>query len=97
MTALLVTLTLVEIVVVVAVLAYYLARIAASLRRTCVLLAKVSFGVRAIETQCSAIGPAVLKINDRLVGIAAGLADLAVLADARRDDAVAAAGTPRPS
>jgi len=55
----------------------------------------VSFGVRAIETQCSAIGPAVLKINDRLRGIAAGLADLAVLADARRD--AAAAGPARPS
>jgi hypothetical protein len=51
MTALLVTLTIVEIALVAVVLVYYLARVAASLRRTAVLLGKVAFGVRAIETQ----------------------------------------------
>jgi hypothetical protein len=83
MTTLLVTLTVVEIVLVVAVLAYYLIRIAASLRRSAAVLAKVAFGVRAIETQCGAIGPSVLRINDQLSGVATALRDLTELADAR--------------
>ncbi len=82
MTALLVTLTIVEIVLVAVVLVYYLARIAGSLRRTSATLAKVSFGVRAIETQCNVIGPSVLKVNDQLAGVADALADLTGLADA---------------
>ena len=82
MRALLITLTLVEIVLVLLVLVYYLVRIASSLRRTSVLLGKVSFGVRAIETQCSAIGPSVLRINDQLSAISGALADLSRLAGA---------------
>ncbi len=81
MTGLLVTLTIVEIVLVAVVLVYYLVRIAASLRRTSVLLGKVAFGVRAIETQCEVIGPSVLKVNDQLGGVAEALADLADLAN----------------
>lgn len=82
MTALLVTLTIVEIVLVVVVLVYYLARVAASLRRTATLLGKVAFGVRAIETQCNVIGPSVLAVNDQLTGVADALADLTELAEA---------------
>ncbi|MBA2738864.1 MAG: hypothetical protein H0U47_04325 [Nocardioidaceae bacterium] len=82
MTALLVTLTVVEIVLVLVVLVYYLVRIAASLRRTSVLLGKVAFGVRAIETQCEVIGPSVLTINDQLTGVADALAELTDLAEA---------------
>ncbi len=82
MTALLVTLTIVEIVLVAVVLVYYLARVAASLRRTAVLLGKVAFGVRAIETQCNVIGPSVLTVNDQLAGVADALADLTDLATA---------------
>lgn len=82
MTTLLVTLTVVEIVLVAVVLVYYLMRVAASLRRTAVLLGKVSFGVRAIETQCNVIGPSVLKVNDQLEGVADALADLTDLATA---------------
>lgn len=82
MTALLITLTVLEIVLVVIVLVYYLARIAASLRRTSTLLGKVAFGVRAIETQCQVIGPSVLSVNDQLAGVADSLADLTDLADA---------------
>ena len=82
MRGLLVTLTIVEIVLVAMVLVYYLARVAASLRRTAVLLGKVSFGVRAIETQTNVIGPSVLKVNDQLGGIADALADLTDLATA---------------
>ncbi len=92
MTALLVSLTVAEIVLVVAVLVYYLVRIAASLRRTSVLLGKVAFGVRAIETQCNVIGPAVLTVNDQLDAIGGAFADLARLADARADEAAAAVG-----
>lgn len=82
MNGLLVTLTVVEIVLVAAVLVYYLVRIAASLRRSAVALGKVAFGVRAIETQCEVIGPAVLRINDQLSGVAGALADLEGLATA---------------
>jgi len=91
MTALLITLTLLEIVIVAVVLVYYLLRIAGSLRRTAVLLGKVAFGVRAIETQCSSIGPSVLTINDQLTGVAAALSDLTDLADPK-----AATATPAP-
>ncbi len=82
MTALLVTLTVVEIVLVAVVLVYYLARIAASLRRTATLLGKVAFGVRAIETQTQVIGPSVVKVNGQLGGVADALAALTNLADA---------------
>lgn len=82
MTPLLVTLTIVEIVLVVVVLVYYLLRISASLRRTSALLGKVAFGVRAIESQCNVIGPSVLTVNDQLAGVADALADLTDLADA---------------
>ena len=82
MTALLVTLTIALIALVAAVLVYYLIKIAASLRRTSVLLGKVAFGVRAIETQCNVIGPSVLTVNDQLAGVADALADLTGLADA---------------
>jgi len=82
MTGLLVALTIAEIALVVVVLVYYLVRIAASLRRTTVLLGKVAFGVRAIETQTSVIGPSVLTVNAQLGGIARALADLTRLADA---------------
>lgn len=87
MTALLVTLTVVEIVLVLVVLVYYLVRIAASLRRTSVLLGKVAFGVRAIETQCEVIGPSVLTINDQLTGVADALAELTDLAEAAAEPA----------
>ncbi len=87
MTSLLTVLTIAEIVVVVVVLVYYLVRIAASLRRTSVLLGKVAFGVRAIETQCSSIGPSVLTVNDQLRGISGALSDVTELAHARAADA----------
>lgn len=91
MTALLVTLTIVEIVLVAVVLVYYLARIAGSLRRTAVLLGKVSFGVRAIETQCQVIGPSVTTVNEQLTGVADALAALTDLADAAAGAAPAGA------
>lgn len=81
MTALLVVLTLLEIVVVVAVLVFFLVAIARSLRRTAALLGKVSFGVRAIESQCAPIGPSVLTVNSQLAAIAAALGTVTGLAE----------------
>ncbi len=83
MTALLVVLTVLEIALVVVVLVFYLVAIARSLRRTALTLAKVSFGVRAIETQCEAIGPSVSEINERLPVVRDALADLTGLAEGR--------------
>lgn len=77
MRTLLVILSVVEIVVLVAALAFYLIRIARSLHQTSAYLAKVSFGVRAIETQCASIGPSVTKVNGQLVTIAGALDGLA--------------------
>lgn len=90
MTTLLIWLTIAEILLVVIVLAYYLIRIAASLRRTSTVLAKVAFGVRAIETQCNVIGPSVIKINEQLAGVTGALSDLTELADAAAGRAAAA-------
>ncbi len=92
MTPLLITLTIVEIVLVLVVLVYYLVRIAASLRRTSALLGKVAFGVRAIETQTQVIGPSVLTVNQQLAGVASALADLTGLADAAAKSAPAGRG-----
>lgn len=41
----------------------------------------MSFGVRAIETQCAPIGPGVTRINEQLVGIAGALDGVAGLAE----------------
>jgi len=86
-TALLVVLTILEILVVVAVLVVFLVAIARSLRRTAALLAKVSFGVRAIESQAAPIGPSVLTVNSQLTGIAAALGAVTGLASNAADAA----------
>ena len=82
MRALLIVLTAVEIVLVVGALAFYLWRIARSLRATSANLAKVTFGVRAIETQCASIGPSVVKVNGQLRVIADALDGIAGKAEA---------------
>lgn len=81
MRGLLVTLTVAEIVLVVGVLAMYLVKIAQSLRATAGFLGKTNFGVRAIESQCAPIGPAVTKINGQLATIAQALGGVADLAE----------------
>ena len=83
MRALLVTLTAVEIVVFLGAVVVYLVRITRSLRKTSLYLGKVTFGVRAIETQTAPIGPSVVKINGQLEGIAGALAGVAELAQGR--------------
>ncbi len=82
MRTLLTVLTVVEIALVVGALALYLVLISRSLRATSALLAKVTFGVRAIETQCEPIGPSVVKINGQLAVIAGALDGIAGLAEA---------------
>jgi len=81
MRALLIVLTVVEILAVVLVLVFYLVAIARSLQRTATLLGKVSFGVRAIETECAPIGPVVTTMNGQLEAIAGALAAVTGLAE----------------
>ncbi|MBA2625199.1 MAG: hypothetical protein H0U89_06305 [Acidimicrobiia bacterium] len=82
MRALLITGTVAEILLVVGVLAWYLNQVAGSLHRTAEQLADVTWGVRAVETQCARIGPGVTKINGQLATIAGALAGVAGLAEA---------------
>ena len=81
MRVLLVLATLAEIALVVGALALYLVRIHRSLAATSALLAKLTFGVRAIETQCESIGPSVTRINGQLAVITGALAGVAGLAE----------------
>jgi hypothetical protein len=77
---LLIVLTVAEIALVVGVLAFYLIRISGSLHMTAKHLAKVTYGVRAVETQCESIGPSVTRINEQLgviAGAVGGVADRA--------------------
>jgi hypothetical protein len=79
----LIALTAVELLAVVAALVAYLARLLAALRVTADRLGKVAFGVRAIETQCRSIGPAVTQLNTAVSELSEGLAALAELAERR--------------
>ncbi|HEX2700824.1 MAG TPA: hypothetical protein VHM89_11550 [Acidimicrobiales bacterium] len=69
--------TVVEILLFVAVLGFFLNRITQQLVSVNKTLAKITFGVRAVETQCHAIGPAADRINANLQSVAAGLEDAA--------------------
>ncbi|MFN2489515.1 MAG: hypothetical protein ABR529_07230 [Actinomycetota bacterium] len=66
MTFLLVSLTVVEVVLVVGVLASYLVLLTRRLRSVSEYLGKIAFGVRAVDTQTAAIGPSVTRINTTL-------------------------------
>jgi len=83
---LLIALTVLEVVLVVGVVAFYLIWISRSLFMTAKHLAKVSFGVRAVETQCSSIGPSVTRINEQLDGIAAAVGGVADRAESLAAD-----------
>ncbi len=74
-------LTVLEIVLLVVVLAFFLNRVAAQLNHICSNLARVTFGVRAVETQCGVIGPAADRINANLASTAAGLEQAAAQAE----------------
>jgi hypothetical protein len=73
----LVILTVVEVAIVVGVLAIYLILIDRHLRVISAYLGKLAFGVRAVETQTSPIGPSVLRINATLREIDAALGPIA--------------------
>jgi len=73
--------TVFEIVLVVLTLAFFLNRVAKQLEHIVATLAKVTFGVRAVETQCAVIGPAADRINANLTEAAGGLEKAAVLAE----------------
>ena len=81
MRTLLIVLTVVEIVVFVGALATYLIVVARSLRRISQSLGKVTFGVRAIETQCASVGPSVTRVNEQLTVIAGALDGVAAKAE----------------
>ncbi len=68
-----VILTVLEIVALVAVLGYFLNVIARLLNSISTTLGKITFGVRAVLTQCSVIGPAVDRINANLQTTVNGL------------------------
>lgn len=76
--------TVLEIALFVAVLGYFLNKITqqtASINRT---LAKITFGVRAVEQQCLNIGPAADRLNQNLSSVASGLENVAARAERLR-------------
>lgn len=80
-TTVLVTLTVIEIVALVGVLAFYLVAIARHLRSVADTMAKITFGVRAVEQQVGVIGPGVTKVNQTLEEIAGALPGIAAKAE----------------
>ena len=81
MTTWLVILTVFEILLLVSVLAGYLIAIARRLESISTNLGKVSFGVRAIESQAAAIGPSVVRLNEELAAITGALPGIAEKAE----------------
>jgi hypothetical protein len=74
-------LTVLEIAGLVVVLAIYLTTISRLLNSISANLARITFGVRAVETQCAVIGPAVDRINGNLAETANALNQAAVAAE----------------
>jgi hypothetical protein len=93
--ALLVTLTVIEILALVLVLAAYLAAVARGLNSISATLAKVAFGVRAVERQVT-IGPTVGELNQALAHLADQTLPRALAAAERVRDAQVAP-PPRPA
>lgn len=74
-------LSIVDIVALVVVLAFFLAWVARLLNSISGTLGKVTFGVRAVETQCAVIGPAADEINTNLKAAAGNLEQAAMTAE----------------
>ena len=74
-------LSLLEIGLLVIVLATYLTVIGHQLDSIAASLARVTFGVRAVETMCAVIGPATDRINGNLQDVASGLQEAAAQAE----------------
>ena len=62
-------LTVLEIGLLVGVLASFLNIVAKQLNRISANLARIAWGVRAVEVMCGVIGPAVDRINGNLVDV----------------------------
>ncbi len=62
-------LTVLEIGLLVGVLATFLNIVAKQLNRISANLARIAWGVRAVEVMCGVIGPAVERINGNLVDV----------------------------
>lgn len=65
--------TLGQVALLVGVLAGYLLAIAAALRKVSQTLGRITFGVRAIETQTEPIGPVLRDVNADLEAVVAVL------------------------
>lgn len=76
MILLLVLATVLEVVVVVAVLVFHLVLLDRRLRQLSKKLGTVAFGIRAVESQTAPIGPSVLRLNAVLGQIAGALGPL---------------------
>lgn len=63
---LLMTLTVIEVLALVVVLAAYVMLLTHRLQSIAATLAKVAWGVRAVESEVSSIGPSVTRINGAL-------------------------------
>lgn len=74
-------LSVLEIVLLVVILAFFIVKITRLLRKISTNLAKVTWGVRTLGTQCAVIGPAADEINDNLAAAAADLERAAVMAE----------------
>ena len=77
----LIVLTVIEILLVVVVLATYLALIAFRLHSISDSFGKVSYGVRAIDSQTSTIGDSVVALNEELEAITGALPGIAEKAE----------------
>lgn len=73
---LLIALTVIEVLLLVAVLATYLVLLHRRLVSINSNLARITFGVRAVETQTSSIGPSVIDLNEELTSAAGVLGRL---------------------
>lgn len=81
MTTILVVLTIVEIALVLGVLAAYVIAITREARSISTTLGRVAFGVRAVDSQTSVIGPSVVRINQTLAEIEEALGPIAQKAE----------------
>lgn len=75
-----VTITVLEIVAFVAVLGFFLNHITQQLVSVNRTLAKITFGVRAVEQQCLNIGPAADRLNSNLASVAGAIDNVANMA-----------------
>ena len=79
--ALRVVLSVFEIAFLVGTLAFFLNVVAKQLNSISANLARITFGVRAVETQCAVIGPAVDRINGNLADVNSDLVRAAAAAE----------------